>query len=576
MKRFSHIFGTILIVLLLTVSLIGCASTPKEETTIKGKATIVIDVDSGTKEVVKEEVKKDTTKKESKKEVKKVKEVVYPYGVKMITKNTKGDKEFDLFVVHTNDVHGRLEPSRNKTIGYSRLATLVKEARKITDNILLVDAGDTLHGTTIANMSKGEVPMHLLDMLGYDVLAPGNHDYNYGSQRLEELANMPKKSDLKVLSINTLTDDNLLVFQPYQLYDYNGFKIAVVGLTTPDTKTKSHPRNTEGISFMSDLVIQNAQNAVNQIRKFADYVIAVGHVGLDDDGESLVTSKMIVENIKGIDLFVDGHSHTVLPEGLEVGDTMIVQAGEYLKYLGVVQLHVNNKKVEWVIPMLVGASDVLDPKNSDLAKQFGIVEIPEDPEVKAYIDSEKAKLAKMTSKVVAELPMALQGERDKVRARSTNLGRMLSKAMTSASGADFTLTNGGGIRASMKPGLVTLGNVNTVLPFNNMVVVVKLTGQEVYDVVEKGFSKYPELNGGFIQTDLQVRFNRRAKAGSRVTSLRLKGVPIDRNKVYLVATNDFLAAGGDGYSMLKKPRVKEIESLEEVFAQYLAKHYPVK
>lgn len=577
MKRFSHAIGMILLVLLLTLSLSGCATTAVEQSEVQKVEPVAEVVVQPVQETKTQETKTQETKAPAE-EAKVQEEVVatseqgpevYPYGVKVIEKNNSGDNVFDLFIVHTNDVHGRIEPSKS-SIGYSKLSTLLNTARRITDNILLLDAGDTLHGTTLANLSKGEVPAVLLDMLQYDAISPGNHDYNFGTERLVEIDNTARVfSDLKVLSANTLDKNGYLVFQPYQIYDFNGFKVSVIGLTTPDTKTKSHPKNTENVTFDSDVVIKNAQLAVDMLHEISDYVIVLGHIGTVDDGAYSITSPMIAKNVKGIDLFVDGHSHTVLPEGLKVDDTLIVQAGEYLKYVGVVQVRVENNKVKFVYPFLISASDVNDPANSALAQSVGVIAVPEDARVKAYVDSEKAKMDKHLNKVVARIPMNLEGARENVRTRSTNLGRLLARAMSSESGADFSITNGGGIRASISRGDVTVKDINTVLPFNNLLTVVELTGDEVYQVMEQGYSKLPETNGGFTQTDLSVRYDKNAPVGSRIKSLLLNGKELDRNKVYKVASNDFLTAGGDGYDLLKKPIMFALESLEEVLANYL-------
>ena len=503
-------------------------------------------------------------------------EVVYPYGVKAIVKNTQGDKEFDLFVVHTNDVHARIVPA-DGGMGYAKLATLVKAGRAITDNILVLDAGDVTHGTNLANMFKGQTVGEILAMIGYDAVAPGNHDFNYGADNLKELAKLSEEiGGPKVLSANILTEDGYNVFQPYQIYDFNGFKVCVFGLTTPDTKTKAHPKYTEGLTFWSDEVLAAAQYAVDLANEYCDYVIVLGHFGLDEDGSSGITSKYVCENIKGIDLFVDGHSHTTLPEGLKVGDTLIVQAGEYLKNVGLVQIHVKDGKVTATYPMLITAADVLDPANSDLAKSFGITEVPDDPEVSAYIAKAQDQLNDILNVVIAEVPVNLDGERANVRTKQTNLSKLVCQAMTDETGADFTITNGGGIRASIKAGKVTLGDVNNVLPFTNTIAVCEITGAQVYEALEFGYRMLPETNGGFTQTDLKVVYSKFSPAGSRIKRVVLpNGEVIDKNKTYLVATNDFLAAGGDGFSMFGKI-VQLGRQLNEVFADYLAKVYPVK
>jgi 5'-nucleotidase / UDP-sugar diphosphatase len=501
---------------------------------------------------------------------------VFPYGVDMITKNASGADEFDLFIVHTNDVHGRVHEGENGSIGYAKLATLLNWGRSFTKDILLLDAGDVTHGTNFANLFEGQTILMLLDMLGYDAVAPGNHDFNYGYKVLVEDARMAEKySDTRVLCANVLDEDGYLVFQPYQIYDYNGFKVAVIGLSTPDTKTKAHPKNTEGLSFMSDLVVKNAQYAIDMANELADYVVILGHVGEDADGSSGITSDWICENINGIDLFVDGHSHTD-NSGKVVNGALIVQAGQYMNEVGIVEVHVKNGAVTGAYSLNITADDVTKPEESKLAKALGIKAVPADPEVTAYIESVNAQIDQAYSKVIATVPVKLDGERANVRTKQTNLSKLICQAMTAETGADFTITNGGGIRASIAKGNVTVGDVNTVLPFTNTIAVVEITGVQIYEALEHGYSKYPETNGAFSQTDLQVVFNPRGEVGSRIVKVFLNGKAVAKDStVYHCATNDFVAAGGDGYTMMGK--VTQVgRMLNEVFADYLKDKYPVK
>jgi len=499
----------------------------------------------------------------------------YPFGITPIEKNTAGTKTFDLMVVHTNDVHARIVPA-DGGMGYAKLATMLKMGRAITDNILVLDAGDVTHGTNLANMFEGEPVGVLLDMLGYDAVVPGNHDFNYGADRLIEAAKLAEKySNVRVLCSNFTTEDGHFVLQPYQLYDYNGFKVAVMGITTPDTKTMSHPKNTAGYTFNPERFYGATQWFVNLMRKYADFVIVLGHIGVDETGANGITSIKIAQNVKGIDLFVDGHSHTVLEQGKQVGDTLIVQTGEYLKNVGLVDIYVKDGKVASKTAMLIPAKDVLDPAKSDLAKKYGITSIPDDPAVTAYVKSMSDKLNAQLSKVIATIPTDLDGAREHVRTRQTNMSKMICAAMTESSGADFTITNGGGIRASLKAGKVTKGDVINVLPFTNIITVCEIKGADVYAAFEHGYEKLPLTDGRFAQSDLQVVYNRFAQPGSRILRVLLNGKVIDKNATYKVATNDFMAAGGDGYTMFGK-KLSEGSLLSDVFMDYLTKHYPAK
>ena len=506
-------------------------------------------------------------------------EIVYPYGVKEVVKNDKGDDNFDLFIVHTNDVHARVDDY----IGYSKLSTMLNTARSITDNLLVLDAGDTIHGTNFANLFNGETVGELLIQVGYDAICPGNHEFNYGLDNLLALADYAEKnSDLRVLCANCTDENGYLLFQPYQVYNFNGFRVAVIGLTTPETKVKSHPKNTEGVDFMSDMVVQNAQYAIDMAHELVDYVVVLGHIGVDE--ESDITSEWICENIDGIDLFIDGHSHTVLggEDALRVNGTLIVSAGEHMKNVGVVEINVRDGKAVSEYSYLITQDDVLHPEDSELVDMiadltgFRITAIPNDPEVDAYIDAVNAKVDELMSVPVAELDQRLDGERADVRSRKTNLSKLLCEAMTEAGGADLTITNGGGIRASIDAGIVTRGDVFNVLPFNNSVITCEISGADIYAALEHGYRALPDPSGSYAQTDAKVVYSKNAEPGQRIKRVILpNGEKVEMDKTYLVATNDFMAAGGDGYTMFGK-EVKSGINMSEVFEAYLAKMFPIK
>ena len=506
-------------------------------------------------------------------------EIVYPYGIDPIVK-AEGDTDgFDLYIVHTNDVHGRIVAGEDGSMGYAKLDTLLKEARTAFPDILLLDAGDTLHGTNLANMFEGQTVLEIMDMLGYDAMVPGNHDFNYGYERLAEAAEWAEdNASFRILGANITDEDGYMLLQPYQIFDYNGFKVCVLGLSTPDTKTKSHPKNTEGIEFLHQAVIDNAQYAIDLAHEYADFVIVLGHMGVVPDGESGITSEYICENLDGIDLFIDGHSHTVMDGGEIVNGAMITSTGQYLNNVGIVEVHVdedNNAEIENAF--LLSAEEVLDPSTGSMLRYYGINEVPDDPEVDAYVAEKNEELDAILSEVVANIPMDLNGERADVRTRKTNLSKIICEAMTAESGADFTIMNGGGIRASLKAGPVTLGDINNVLPFTNTITVCRITPAGIYAALEHGYSLLPEQNGAFSQTDLSVVYSAKAPAGERIKRVYLGDELLDKtddSTEYLVATNDFMAAGGDGYTMFGKV-VTEGSMLNEVFIDYLTEVYPL-
>ena len=297
-----------------------------------------------------------------------------------------------------------------------------------------------------------------------------------------------------------------------------------------------------------------------------------------EPGRDLDRGDGVCRYLDGIDLFIDGHSHTVMDGGETVNGTVITSTGNYLQNLGVVQIHVDDGKAEISDVFLIPAEAVIDPSSSELFASLGVTSIPSDPEVDAYVEEKQAELDERFGVVIADIPMDLNGERADVRTKKTNLSKLICEAMTAESGADFTIMNGGGIRASLSAGPVTIGDINDVLPFTNIITVCSITPADVYAALEHGYSLLPEQNGAFSQTDLSVIYSEAAPAGSRIDKVLLNGEELDRNDtstLYKVATNDFMAAGGDGYTMFGNV-LSEGAMLNEVFMAYLADKYPVK
>ncbi len=236
-----------------------------------------------------------------------------------------------LTIVHTNDVHSRVTGNDNDLIGYARLATLVKELRE-AGNLILLDAGDTTHGLPIATVSNGESIIRLMNQIGYDAMVPGNHDFNYGYERLVELNEM---ADFPILAANVVKEDETRDLQEYTIIEIDGLKVGIFGLTTQETTYKSNPKNTEGLEFRDPVAVAE-EMVVKLEEEGVDLIIALAHIGVDEESHPKATD--VAERVEGIDIIVDGHSHTKLDEGKLVGDTLIVQAGEHLKNIGLVDI----------------------------------------------------------------------------------------------------------------------------------------------------------------------------------------------------------------------------------------------
>lgn len=454
-------------------------------------------------------------------------------------------------VIHTNDTHTRIEAGDG--MGFARVATKVNNMRESygEDHVLVLDAGDTLHGLPIVTTTKGEAMTKILNTIGYDAMASGNHDYNYGYERLVEL---DKIMGGKVLSANVMKDDGTPLLTPYIIKEVAGKKVAIFGLSTESTTYQTHPKNVAGLTFKSPSEV--AGEMVKELEDKADIIIALTHLGSYED-EAVETSFDVAEKVKGIDLIVDGHSHTVLPEGKKIGDTLIVQAGEYIEQLGQVNFYFKEDGTFDIVPVL-------------LTKQEGM-SLSEDDAVKAVIKEIKKDFEVITSEVVGQTDMKLVGEREVVRKGESNLGNLITNALLETTGADVALTNGGGIRASIENGDITKKDVITVLPFGNYGVMIEVTGQDIKDALEVGVAKYPEANGAFSHVaGMSYTFDPSKEVGSRVVEVLVGGKPLDLKATYKLATNDFIAAGGDNYTMFAECKsLGEFSALDEIVIEYL-------
>lgn len=454
-------------------------------------------------------------------------------------------QEATFTILHTNDTHGRIEEGDYAGMGFPKIATLVKQYRD-EGNVLLLDAGDTFHGQTIVNLNEGEAAVEIMNEMAYDAMVLGNHDFNFGQERIKELEEM---ADFPILGANL---DPQLV-ESYVIKEIAGINVGIFGLATPETTYKTHPKNVEGLTFRDPYTV--AAEMVAELSDQTDIIIALSHLGMSEGSE--YTSRELARSVAGIDIIIDGHSHTTLEEGLMVGDTLIAQAGEYDKNLGVVDVTFADGELS------AEASLITKEDAADVTKDQAVVNV---------INEVKAENEEITSTVVGKTAVELNGEREYVRTGETNMGNLVTDAMLAKVDADVAITNGGGIRASIDEGEVTKGEVITVLPFGNTTVVKKLTGAQLLNAVEHGLSKYPAQEGLFPQVaGMKIIFDGERAAGERVIKLTVNGQPLDHEASYNVATNDFMAAGGDGYEVfMDTETVVEAGGLEEVVMNYIS------
>ena len=511
--------------------------------------------------------------------------------------------EKDLVLVHTNDVHGRIveEKGRDKTtsvVGDAKLATVIENERAKKDQTtVVVDAGDAFQGLPISNSTKGEARAEILNKMNYDAMAVGNHEFDFG---LDEAKKYKQILKFPLLSSNTYVNGARL-FEASTIIDKDksvkGDEVVVIGVTTPETATKTHPKNVQGVTFKDP--IPEVLNVVKEIQAKAkatgdDYktYVILAHLGVDTTtpnewrGSTLADELSKSPLLKGKRVVViDGHSHTV--ESKTYGDNVTYnQTGSYLNNIGKVTLKPNSLLGT---PSLIKASETTN--------------VTPNAEVKKLVDQLKAKYdAENAVVVVKNSPVELSGTRENVRVRETNLGNVVADSLYEygqtgfQNKTDIAVTNGGGLRETIaKDKPITKGSVIAVLPFGNTISQIKVTGQNVLDMFEKSLGSILQVDkagktvldengqpllepsGGFLHVSgAKVYYDTNLPSGKRVLRVEVKNHDtgaydkLDLNKTYYLTTNDFLAAGGDGYTMLGGAR-EEGPSMDEAFKNYLEK-----
>jgi len=426
----------------------------------------------------------------------------------------------EIRVLHVNDFHGFAKPykpfgSDEMLGGISYLAAMAERLRTEKPTLLLA-AGDMIQGSDWANLFQGRSVIELMNQMRFDAMVVGNHEFDFGQEVLRERIS---EARFPVLGANV---EGMEALKPYVIKELAGIKIAIVGIVTEDTPVSTHPKNVMGLRFAS--AEETVQRYVNFLRDKADILLVLSHIGFHAD-------RVLAEKVRGIDVIVGGHSHTKIDKPVQIGKTLIVQAWEHAKALGILDLTVEDGK----IIKFEGHLEEIKPS-------LGIKDEAVEQIVKGYEEKADAAL----DEVVGDAETDLDGEH--VRKRETNLGDLIADIMRETSGAEATIINGGGIRTSIRKGPIKLRDIYSVLPFDNYIVAVRLTGRQIREALEHGLSGLEEEAGRFPQVSgLMFSYDPSAPPGKRVREIRIAGRPVESDREYAVATNDFLAVGGDGY-----------------------------
>lgn len=503
---------------------------------------------------------------------------------KSVTDDVNSD---DIVILYDNDVHCAVD-------GYANIAALKKDMQTKTSYVSLVSAGDFVQGATIGALSKGENIVSIMNEVGYDVVTLGNHEFDYQIPQLEKLMD---KLQAKVVSCNFMDlKTKKTVYAPYTMKKYGKTKVAFVGITTPESITKSTPtyfQDGEGnyiYGFCNDksgkALYNRVQKAVNRAKKAgADYVVAVAHLGTEGS-TARWTSTSVIKNTTGIDVMLDGHSHSTF-----ASNTVKNKDGKK------VTVSQTGTKVENIGKLIIAKDGTI---STQLVSTKDYTET--DKGISSYIATIKeaydAEVSKVIGKTTVDLTtLNLDTKERAIRNAETNLGDFCADAIRNVLGGDVAIMNGGGIRADIAAGDITYNDLLTVFPWSNMGCLMQVTGQQIKDALEMGARNYPEENGGFLQVSgikytinssipSSVKLDENSMFVSVNGKYRVSGIKVlnsktgkyeklDLKKKYkLAGINYTLKSAGDGFTMFQNDKILKDEVVvdNEILITYLTEN----
>lgn len=488
------------------------------------------------------------------------------------------EEPYSLTIMHTNDEHSAHEPNDDGDGGAARQATVVDQIRAEVENSLLLDGGDRFTGTLFHQLYRGSSSAQIMNLLGYDAMTLGNHEFDDGD---EVLAAFVTALEFPVVTANVDFSESPVLaglIDPWVIIEVGGENIAIIGLVTPETDILSSPG--PELVFEHDLTAV-AQNAVDEvIAAGANKVILLTHIGYAADVQ-------LAETVSGVDIIVGGHTNTFMSNTYTGADyeypmvfetpagepVLVVQASTRTLYLGRLNVEFDS-------------SGILTSWEGDaiLLSRY----ITPDPEISDLIAGLAEPIAELRETPVGETLVALTGESTVCRFEECNMGNLIADAIRAETDVDIAFQNGGGIRASIDEGPVSLGEVLEVLPFGNLISTFELSGADVVAAVEHGVnvaeSADNEGTGRFLQVSgLRYTFDVTQEPGSRVVSVEVETAPgeyapIDPDAIYRVAINDFNRTGGDGFEMFANNAINPYDQgtpLDQAVAEYIEANSPV-
>ena len=481
----------------------------------------------------------------------------------------------NLVILFTSDVHAGIDQGW----GYAGV-DYIRDQLAESSHVVLVDNGDAIQGETIGTLTNGKAVVELMNTVGYDVAVPGNHEFDYGMTNFLSLAQ--EVAEYPYVSANFTYKDEA-VFKPYVIKEFDGVKVGFVGVTTPKTITSSTPayfqdENGEFVyGFSQDETGEKfyaaIQDAVDAARaEGALYVIICGHLGTEETCEPY-TSIDVIYNVSGIDAVLDGHSHEVMPsnvvKGKDGSNVVRVACGTKLANIGALT----------ITPEGTITSDLYTwTAEVSPAELYGLT-----GEVADAVAEKIASLDEIRNTVVAYTENTLYindpvTDVRIIRSAETNLGDLCADAYRALSGADVAFVNGGGVRAQIPAGNITLDQIYSVHPFGNIMCMVEANGQQILDALEWGSRNTPGESGSFLHVsgltyEIHTYVPSSAQADEngmftgvngeyRVKNVMIGGEPLDVDKTYKLASHNYmLKNSGDGYSMFAGTKLLIDETL---------------
>ena len=496
----------------------------------------------------------------------------------------------DVVILFTSDVHCGIDQG----FGYAGLYAVKQQLAK-TNNVLLVDDGDAIQGEPVGTVTHGSAIIDLMNTVGYDVAIPGNHEYDYG---MENFMNLTKQAKFPYISCN-FTKNGELVFPAYVIKEVEGVKIGFIGVTTPETLTKDTPKNFQDdkgnfiYSFMEDgtgeKLYAAVQTAANDARKAgADYVIAIAHLG-NEASSSPYNYADVLSHTTGIDALVDGHSHDtdqLVMKNKDGKDVIRAACGTKLEGIGYVTISAKDGSLSY---------GLYTWHNSASAPALLGIENEVSKAVSAATDGLNAELSKVVAKTAVDLTINDPTAKDAngspvriIRNAETNLGDLCADAYRDQTGAQVAIVNGGGIRASISAGDITLNDIMKVHPFGNQILVLEVTGQQLLDALEFASRDVPNECGSFLQVSgMTYEIHTYIKSSCtmddkgvftgvsgeyRVKNVKIGDEALDLTKTYTLAGHDHtLLNGGGGMSMFNGCKVvkKNVKLDNQVLIDYI-------